>query len=289
MRGHTLAALFTLGCPLPAFLLAGTSGGGKAAASPLLPTLPIRIPAQQFWSCRSLRPISEHAPRSILRWTNFWHPSDPLAYPCAGLLSGAPELVGPTDVVVKLNEREGKEVEPIDYISQHGSKEILSPLAYTLTQLWLHANPHIDADTTQLEELRTAQAQTPCAAWCNQQDRSARGNGLSKARRCSRRRRQRERGASREEARAMLCRRLRHRRQGGLGARGSCGERSQAPPPPPPPKEGGSSHGPYPPVDLGGARVAPSGSSASAEQPAAVGARGGSKAATAAKANARRS
>ena len=73
MRGHTLAALFTLGCPLPAFLLAGTSGGGEkeAAASPLLPTLPIRIPAQQFWSCRSLRPISEHAPRSILRWTNF--------------------------------------------------------------------------------------------------------------------------------------------------------------------------------------------------------------------------
>ena len=66
-----------------------------------------------------------------------------------------------TDVLVKLGGSSGGsgsgsgsgEVHPLDYLGHHGSREILSPLAHTLTLLWLHANPHIDADTTQLEQL----------------------------------------------------------------------------------------------------------------------------------------
>ena len=108
----------------------------------------LQVPSAQFWTCRTLRPVAEHAPRSLLRWTNFWHPADPLAYPCAAALAG-PTAV---DVAVKLNEK-ASEVDPLDYVTQPGSREIVSPLAYTLTQLWIHANPHIAADTTQLEQL----------------------------------------------------------------------------------------------------------------------------------------
>jgi hypothetical protein len=69
--------------------------------------------------------------------------------------------VSVTDVLVKLGGSSGGsgsgsgsgEVHPLDYLGHHGSREILSPIAHTLTLLWLHANPHIDADTTQLEQL----------------------------------------------------------------------------------------------------------------------------------------
>ena len=184
-RGDTLSALFTLGCPMPAFVLAaaepddgaggdeghsgggggggggegggadgggGGGGGGEAIKRPStmerLQSLSLRVPSTPFWRCEALRPIREGAPRSVLRWTNYWHPSDPLAYPCASWLGGE----GSVDVTVKLSDKAG-EVEPLDYIGQVGSREILSPIAYTLTQLWLHANPHIEADTAQLEGL----------------------------------------------------------------------------------------------------------------------------------------
>ena len=163
-KGHTLAALFTLGCPMPAFLLAGGGAaainGGEtapydappaaadaadAAAAPAV----VEVPSPTFWSCRAMRNICENAPRAVLRWSNYWHPSDPLAYPVGAVLRGCHAA----DVSVKLNER-SVEVDGLDYIGQHGSREILSPLAYTLTRLWLAANPHVDGvDTTQLEEL----------------------------------------------------------------------------------------------------------------------------------------
>ena len=73
----------------------------------------------------------------------------------------------------------------------------------------------------------------------------------------------------------------------GLGL-GAVVESGRKPPPPPPPKEGGSSNGPYPPVDLGGARVAPGGSSAKAPSSRLQSVReAGGKTATAAKANAK--
>lgn len=108
----------------------------------------LRVPAVQFWRSEALRPVREGAPRPALRWTNYWHPSDPLAYPCAQWLGDG----GAVDIAVRLNEK-GGEVDPLDYIGQVASREIISPIAYALTQLWLHTNQHIDADTTQLEEL----------------------------------------------------------------------------------------------------------------------------------------
>ena len=110
-RGHTLVAMFTLGCPATAVLLAHGHSSGLSVELQL--EIQLQIPSPQFWACRPLRNVIEHMPRRFLRWTNYWHPQDATAYPLNGVLNGARM----TDVAVKLNDR-GGDVGPLDYIGQ---------------------------------------------------------------------------------------------------------------------------------------------------------------------------
>ena len=174
-KGHTLAALFTLGCPMPAFLLAGGGAaainGGEtapydappaaadtadAAAAPAV----VEVPSPTFWSCRAMRNICENAPRAVLRWSNYWHPSDPLAYPVGAVLRGCHAA----DVNVKLNERHRGGRPRLHRPAR--LSQILSPLVYTLTRLWLAANPTLTASTRRARgasQARLGHARNPLA------------------------------------------------------------------------------------------------------------------------------
>ena len=55
------------------------------------------------------------------------------------VVGGGGDGIPVADHCVRLN---GAECGPLDYLTKAGSKEILSPLAHAITQLWLQANPH---------------------------------------------------------------------------------------------------------------------------------------------------
>ena len=96
-------------------------------------------------------------------------------------------------------------------------------MAYTLTQLWLHANPHIDADTTQLEELAQHGSGTR-AAFARRNKIAANKIGAHAAM------------ASRKAAQVLeKAQAAREKAQAGREARAMS---KPPPPPPPPPKEG---------------------------------------------------
>jgi len=149
--GHTLAAVYTLGCPMPLFLALQSATAElrdahvSKASQPLLPArcaLNLQVPSPM------LPTLSRTYPKGCLGLSNFYHAADPLACPMASSMPRGAKLA---DVRVRLN---GGTCSPLDYVGKAGSKQIFSPLAYALTHLWLQCNPHVNADTTQLQKLK---------------------------------------------------------------------------------------------------------------------------------------
>ena len=176
-RGDTLAALYSLGCPLPLYLALHAplpparssdapghaqaegptvSSPGKNDTEPSTPPRPqihLQVPSSELFS---IHPSLKRAPACALGWTNFYHPAEPLAYPMRPSVLDA-SAAGIIDVQVELGSPVSSSVpppRPVDYISKRGSREVLTPLAYTLTQLWLASNPQFEVDTTQLRALK---------------------------------------------------------------------------------------------------------------------------------------
>ena len=96
--GNTLSALYTLGCPMPAF--AAVAARKMPSSSP--PSLALEVPPPSLHGVPELANMSQRVPRQVLRWYNFWHAADPLAYPMVASLPQ--ESV--TDVRVKLGGAE---------------------------------------------------------------------------------------------------------------------------------------------------------------------------------------
>ena len=160
-RGETLASLWTLGCPDPMWRAVSAQRAPAEA-----PPLSLRIPAPQLSPLHGGFFVGALAD---LGWTNFYHPADALAYPMHGHVSSG---VAVADVHVKLG---GNECAPTDYLDKKGSREILSPIAHAVVELFLQVrppprhcrpplshrrpaslqvNPQIEADTAQLDALK---------------------------------------------------------------------------------------------------------------------------------------
>ena len=161
-RGETLASLWTLGCPDPMWRAVAAQRDPAEA-----PPLSLRIPAPQLSPLHGGFFVGALAD---LGWTNFYHPADALAYPMHGHVSSG---VAVADVHVKLG---GNECAPTDYLDKKGSREILSPIAHAVVELFLQVrpaippfhpaalrltrrpplqvNPQIEADTAQLDALK---------------------------------------------------------------------------------------------------------------------------------------
>ena len=120
-RGDTLAALYSLGCPLPLYLALHAplpparssdapahaqaegptvSSPGKNDTQPSTPPLQIhlQVPSSELFS---IHPALKLAPACTLGWTNFYHPADPLAYPMRPSVLDA-SAAGIVDVQVEL-------------------------------------------------------------------------------------------------------------------------------------------------------------------------------------------
>lgn len=150
-RGETIAAVYTLGCPLP--LHAATASGASPAASaagaaaPSVPSIAVPSPALLL-----RRPQLGEKPPSLrgldpgLGWTNLYHAGDPLGYPLAPVL---PRKAAVQDRLVRLRPvhatAEGRWGGSATYLSRAASRSVASPLAHALVQLWLATNPDVAA------------------------------------------------------------------------------------------------------------------------------------------------
>ena len=159
--GETLAAVYTLGCPHPLWREVATrrdaATGGGTANSEHSHALVLRVPAPQL-SQHHAELCKDGGPPDTLRWANYWHPCDPLGYPLAGMVAKRAAVV---DTPVKMGV---VECGPLDYIMKGSSKEIFSPLSHAIVSMWLSVNPHVEADTTQLDALKEHGSGTRAAA-----------------------------------------------------------------------------------------------------------------------------